>query len=201
MAPWFTNLLAQPAEGVILIALLLGGGLILGYAIRTGVPPMPTGPTVRRAMFDFLPERVDGTVYDLGSGWGGVAVALADRYPGNPVIGIELSPLPWLWSRLRLALRPRPNLIFRRGDFLTMPLGDAGAITCYLMIGAMTRLAVKLSDELEPGTVVVSHAFALPGWEPETVAIVRDVGSVWVYRYVAGRSVASSRVNEQGDGA
>lgn len=198
MEPWLTNLLNQPAQAILLIGLLLGGALILVYAVRTGVPPMPTGPTVRRAMFDFLPDRVDGVVYDLGSGWGGMAVALAERYPDNRVIGIELSPLPWLWSRLRLGLQPRPNLTFKRADFLKQPLGDAGALTCYLMIGAMTPLAAKLARELKPGAVIVSNAFALRGWEPEKVAIVRDAGSAWVYRYVAGQSVACSAETDEG---
>lgn len=198
MGPWLANLLNQPAQAILLIALMLGGVLILIYAVRTGVPPMPTGPTVRRAMFDFLPGRVDGVVYDLGSGWGGMAIALAERYPDNRVVGIELSPLPWLWSRLRLAIRPRPNLTFQRANFLKQPLDDAGAITCYLMIGAMTPLAAKLKKELKPGSVIVSHAFALRGWEPEKVAIVRAAGSAWVYRYVAGRSVACSNKNDEG---
>ena len=161
MELWLDNLLTQPAEAILLIALLLGGALIAGYTLRTGVPPMPTSRMVRHAMLDALPARVGGVIYELGSGWGGMAVALAERYPNNRVIGIELSPLPWAWSRLRLTVRPRPNLTFRRADFLKLPLGDAGAVTFYLMIGAMIPLAAKLRGELTPGAVIVSNAFAL----------------------------------------
>lgn len=175
------------AEAIVLIVLLLLGTVILAYTVRTGVPPMPTGPGARAVMLRLMPKAVDGTVYDLGSGWGGLALALADRYPGNPVVGIELSPIPYLFSRARLLLRPRPNLQFRRADLLRRPLGDAGALTCYLMPPVMRRLGPKLAAELRPGAVVVSYTFAFDGWRPETMTIEAESGPSPIYRYIAGR--------------
>lgn len=173
------------AEAILLIALLLGGLLIAGYALRTGVPPMPTGPGTRRVMLRLLPAAVDGTIYDLGSGWGGLARALAARHPHNRVVGIELSPLPWLFAAVMLRLRPLPNLDFRRGDVLSAPLGDAGAVAFYLMPGPLRRLAPKLEAELAPGTPVVSNGFAVPGWQPRATVLDGDTGPSPVYRYDA----------------
>ena len=174
------------AEAVVLVAMLAVGLVILAYTVRTGVPPMPTRPGTRAALLRQLPRAVDGTVYDLGSGWGGLALALADRYPGNPVVGIELSPVPWLFARLRHALRPRPNLVYRRADLLAEPLGDAGAAVCYLMPSVMRRLGPKLTAELRPGMVVVSYSFAFDGWPPEIVAVDAESGPEPIYRYRAG---------------
>lgn len=170
-------------EAVVLVTLLAGGLLIVAYALRTGVPPMPTGPGTRAVMLQLLPETVEGTVYDLGSGWGGLAFALARRYPANRVVGIELSPLPWLFARTMLMLRPRPNLEFRRAELMTVALSDAGAIVCYLMPGTMRRLAPKLAKELRPGTPVVAYSFAFDGWRPDAAVLAPESGPLPVYRY------------------
>lgn len=173
------------AEAILLVALLLAGLLIVGYALRTGVPPMPTGPGTRRVMLRLLPAAIDGTIYDLGSGWGGLARALARRYPDTPVVGIELSPLPWLFAAAMLRLRPLPNLRFRRADFLSAPLADAGAVAFYLMPAPVRQLTPKLEAELRPGTPVVSNGFAVPGWAPQATVLDGDTGPSPVYRYAA----------------
>lgn len=177
---------AGGAEAVVLVVLLLGGLLIVAYAVRTGVPPMPTAAGTRAAMLRLLPDRIEGTVYDLGSGWGGLAFALARRYPDNPVVGLELSPLPWLFSRVMLAIRRLPNLQFRRADMLDVALTDAGAATCYLIPTAMQRLAPKLAAELRPGVSVVSYSFAIDSWIPDAAELTADAGPLPVYRYVIG---------------
>ena len=182
-----SDLALDGAEVITLVTLLLGGLLIVGYALRTGVPPMPTGPGTRAAMLRLLPERIDGTIYDLGSGWGGLAFATARRYPGNPVVGIELSPLPWLFSRVMLAVFRYPNLSFRRADLMAVPLNDAGAAVCYLMPAVMQRLAPKLDAEARPGTVVVSYSFAFDRWVPDAALMEADAGPLLIYRYTVGR--------------
>ena len=81
-------------------ALIVAFGTIAAVAVWTvvtGSPPTPTSMRVRRAMLAILPPRLPladrGRIYELGSGWGGLSRALADRFPGQPVVGIELSPL------------------------------------------------------------------------------------------------------------
>ena len=190
------DLASDGAEAITLVVLLLGGLLIALYAVRTGVPPMPTSRGARAAMLRLLPDRLDGTLYDLGSGWGGLALALARRHPGNPVVGIELSPLPWLFSRIMLAIRPCPNLQFRRADMLAATLTDAGAVTCYLIPSAMRRLAPKLAAELRSGVPVVSYGFAIDDWVPDAAEMAADAGPYPLYRYIAGvEDIAPAPVN------
>ena len=157
--------------------------LLLAYSVRTGISPVPTTPRVAEALLALVPEIPPGTVYELGSGWGNLALALARRFPDRPVVAYELSPLPWLASRLWLRLFPRPNLTLRRADFFEAPLGQAALVVCYLYPGAMGRLAPKLERELAAGTLVLSNCFAVPGWLPEAVRRAHDQYETEVFLY------------------
>ncbi len=180
-------------DAAVLIALLVGGLSILVTTVRTGVPPMPTNRAVKETMVAMLPpDTAPRVIYDLGSGWGTLAVTLADRYPEARVIGIELSPIPYAFSRLRQRIRPRPNLDLHWGDFLKRDLSDADLMVCYLMLQVMDRLQDKLDRELAPGTLVLSNAFAFRGWKAEEIRVVETAMSAWVYRYRIGTDGAES---------
>ena len=99
------------SDAIVLILLLLVGLLILIYTVITGVPPMPTHRRVVPVMFEMIPkEWTPRVAYDLGCGWGQLAFQLATRFPDTKVIGIELSPLPWAFCKLRQVVQRRPNL-------------------------------------------------------------------------------------------
>ena len=168
-----------------LIAAFGAIALVGVYAVIAGVPPTPPGRRLRQVVFSLLPEgdAVAGVVYDLGSGWGGLALGLARRHPGHAVRGVELSPLPWLASRVRAAVARAPGLSFQRGDFFKMPLGNAGLVVCYLFPAKMVRLEEKLARELAPGTPVLSLVFAFPTWTPARVLDAGDLYHSKVYLY------------------
>lgn len=195
MLDFIDQIAALPGiEVAVLVVMLLGGLLILIFTLITGVPPMPTNRLVMPVMFDMIPRHETPKIaYDLGCGWGGLAFALATRFPDARVIGIELSPLPWLYCKLRQVVQRRPNLEIHYGNFLRMPLGDADLIFCYLMIGAMRRLTTKLDQESRDGTVVIANSFAFQDWLPEDVRVVQGAMSAWVYRY----RVAADRSHHQ----
>lgn len=185
MSDFINHIAALPgSEAVVLVLILLGGFLILIFTLITGVPPMPTHRLVVPVMFNMIPKSPPPEViYDLGCGWGRLAFALAGRFPNARVIGIELSPLPWLFCKIRRVFQRRPNLEIRYGNFLRMPLGDADVIFCYLMIGAMRRLQNKLDQEAHDGTVVIANSFALQDWIPDEIQVVQGAMSALVYRY------------------
>jgi hypothetical protein len=172
-----------------LVLVLAAFALMLGYTIRTGISPVPTTPRVAAEIFaacppeSLIPPEAGNVVYELGSGWGNLAMALAKRFPERAVVGYELSPLPWLVSRLLLRLRPRPNLALHRADFMAADLGDAALVVCYLYPGAMRRLREKLERELPAGALVVSNAFLVPGWRPTSVRHATDQYESPVYLY------------------
>jgi hypothetical protein len=166
---------------LVLALALLALWLVLD-AVRLGIGPMPSGPRAVGAVLELLPGDLTGEIHELGSGWGGLARALARARPGSRVEASELAWVPHLASRL-LALPGPANLRLHRRDLLSAPLGQAGVVVCYLYPAAMARLRPKLESELRPGAVVISHAFAVPGWTP---AEVRELGDLWhtrVYLY------------------
>lgn len=173
-------------ELTILVIALAAVASVLGWYLLTGTPPMPTMPTVKRVMLAALPDKLEGTVYDLGSGWGGMAFALARRYPGCRVTGFEVSPLPWAFSRLRLLLQPVPNLYFRYGNFHKVSQEDAALVVCYLVPCAMDKLKQKLETELKPGTLVLCNFFRVPDWRPASEHLVPDMHATPVYLYRIG---------------
>jgi hypothetical protein len=169
---------------LLLVALLLAGMLsIVFHTLRTGISPMPTTAKVRREVLTLLAGDFEGTLLELGSGWGTLAFALADHLPRARVVAFELSPLPYAFSWLRQRLAPRPNLELRREDFFQASFSGASAIVCYLFPGAMSRLGPKLLAELAPGTRILSHTFALRGWKPLRTLGVDDLYRTPVYLY------------------
>jgi hypothetical protein len=170
-----------------LLGLLLGIGAgisIVYWSIRNGISPMPTSPRVAAKLLEALPEKVKGTVFELGSGWGSLAFPLAEKYPLNCIKAYESSPVPYYFSRLRLWIFPHANLQIHRRDFFEAPLGEAALIVCYLYPGAMQRLKDKFERELAPGTHIVSNTFAVPGWTALKTIDTGDIygSKIFVYR-------------------
>ena len=170
-------------EIVTLIAALAVIALVFVYTLIIGNPPTPTSPRVRARLMAVLPPLGSGSVFELGSGWGTLAFPLARRFPERPVIAVERAPVPWLASRLRLALAGPPNLKIERGDFLARPLDGAALVVCYLHAPAMARLKTKLEAELTPGCWVLSHTFRMAGWEPVRTEGAGDLYRTPVYLY------------------
>ena len=169
---------------LVLVGVLLGGMLsIVFHTLRTGISPMPTSAKVRRQLLTLLPPEQEGTLLELGSGWGDLAFALADHCPRARVVAYELSPLPYAFARLRQRLAPRPNLRFVREDFFGASFAQASVIVCYLYPGAMSRLAPRFLVEPAPGTRLLSHTFALRGWTPRRTLVVDDLYRTPIYLY------------------
>jgi hypothetical protein len=170
---------------LLLLAILLGGMLsIVLYTLRTGISPMPTSWKVRRQLLPLLEPDLEGTVLELGSGWGTLAFALADRCPRARVVAFELSPLPFAVCWLRQRIAPRSNLQLLRQDFFRASFAGASVVVCYLFPGAMARLSPKLLAELPRGARIISHTFALRGWQPVRTLKVGDVYRTPIYVYV-----------------
>ena len=177
-------------ELVALALALLIIAVIFVPTLITGSSPVPTSHRVRGAILMVLPERLPGPdtgiIYELGSGWGGMAFALARKYPNHTVIGYEISPLPWLVARSRLLFNQQKNLHFRLANYNTKSLSDAVLILCYLLPEPMLKLRSKLETELVSGTLVVSNTFAFRGWHALDDKVADDVYKSHVFLYEMG---------------
>lgn len=179
-----TMILTEWVGSVLLIASLAGLALSIVYwSLRNGISPMPTSFKAKRCLFSLLPEKLDGPIYELGSGWGTLLFPLAERYPHCLAVGIESSPLPYWASKTSLGFKQLSNVQLLRKNFFDVPLNDAGLVVCYLYPGAMKSLKAKFEKELAQGTWVISNTFAVPGWTPVASVDVGDLYRSKIYVY------------------
>ncbi|ADI39096.1 putative uncharacterized protein [Waddlia chondrophila 2032/99] len=167
---------------IFLFLLIFILSLVVVWTMKNGISPMPSSSKATNAIVFLLPE-IEGTVYELGSGWGHLLFPLCERYPNNPVIGIESSPIPYLFSKILSLFLKKPNLILLRKNFFNHSLADASLIVCYLYPGAMEKLRDKFQKELHPGTTVISNTFAIPGWIPMKTYVLDDLYRTKIYLY------------------
>ncbi|WP_151636344.1 class I SAM-dependent methyltransferase [Noviherbaspirillum aerium] len=141
--------------------------LILYWStFRTQVPYYPSRAAVWHEVERLLPSDRPPRFIDIGSGFGGLTMHLARRRPDGDFAGIELAPLPWFASLVRARLSGSRGR-FLRGDYADLDFGDYDVIFAYLSPAAMPALASKAMAEMKPGSLLLSHEFAIPGVEPQ----------------------------------
>ena len=156
---------------------------IVVTSLRVGISPMPSSRKAQKAIISAIPPNTHGLIFDLGSGWGNVIFSLARSFPLATIRGVELSPVPWAVSRIRVSLFGPSNLNIQRGNFQDISLEGAEVVVCYLFPDGMTSLKTKFEEELKPNTLIVSNTFRLAGWEPEEVITLNDIHQTPIYRY------------------
>ena len=137
------------------------------------VPFITTPDEVVVRMLELAGTRADDLVADLGSGDGRIVITAARRF-GARGLGIELDDALVQKSRenARLAgVAERVRLV--QGDVLTADFSAATIVTVYLLPDLMGRLQPRFTEELRPGTRVVSHAFRMAGWRPDRTETMR----------------------------
>jgi hypothetical protein len=185
----FQNFLLSPHSGLLIVGflflflLLWAFFSIIIWSIKNGISPQPTSSSVKKAVLNTLPSEMKGTIYELGSGWGLLAIALARKYPLAKIIGYETSPIPYLFSKVLAYCLKLPNIEIYRKNFYECPLQDASLIVCYLYPAAMDVLKLKFEKELTSGTTIMSHTFAIPGWKPKRKFEANDLYHTPIYYY------------------
>ncbi len=93
-------------------------------------------------------------VYDIGSGDGRFLLYIAKNY-GARVVGIEIDPLKWLYSNIKLKVNSLNGYV-KLGNFFDTDISDADVVFIYLPQDTVDRLQKKLKS-LRKGAVVVSY--------------------------------------------
>lgn len=170
---------------IFILALVLSALIsIVWTTLRLGMSPMPSSGKAVQAMLAATDGAGEGTIVDLGSGWGTLAIAFARQYPDRQIIGYEVSFFPWLISVLFRHLLALENLVFLRQNFLDADLGGASVLLCYLYPGGMTAIQEKLNSSPPKGdTLIVSNTFALPGFKPVQIVHLKDPYLTPIYVY------------------
>ena len=131
-------------------------------------------------------------VYDLGAGDGKIAIAAAKDF-GARAVGIEYNPdMAALGQRNaeRAGVADRVKII--QGDIFKEDFSKATVVTLYLLPDLNLQLRPTIL-KMKPGTRVVSHAFTMAEWQPDTVIDTPARGYYWVVpANVAGEWVFNS---------
>lgn len=165
---------------------LMIGFSIIWSTLALGISPMPSSSKARKAVLQLASETGNGSIYDLGSGWGGLLVALARKYPQRKIVGYELSFLPWLVTLILKEILGLKNLEIYRRDFYQADLKEAAVIVCYLFPEGMKKLEDKISsDNIDNKNLeyLISNNFALPSHKPFQTIQLNDFYKSPVYLY------------------
>jgi SAM-dependent methyltransferase len=167
--------------GIVVIVILV---ILLGflYMILSVWWPMLTGgagftptPYHKASLAMELAEvGPQDLVYDLGCGTGVVLEEAKKR--GATVLGIEVEPVRWLTAKFRVR-----GVKVKLGNMFKIPLHNATVVFIFQYPNVNERLKRKFSQELKPGTRVVSYMWEIKGWKP--IIVVEDV-----YLYLIGES-------------
>ena len=142
-------------------------------------------------MLDLAGVADTDLVYDLGSGDGRIVIAAARR--GARAVGVELDSILVEESRASadtagVAARTE----FRATDLFATDLRPATVVTLYLGRELNQRLRPIFLRDLRPGTRVVSQAFDMGDWAPDSVVTVRsrEVAATPVHLWIVPADVA-----------
>jgi SAM-dependent methyltransferase len=145
-------------------------------------------------MLELARVTKNDVVYDLGSGDGRIVIEAARRF-GARGVGVEIDPdLVREARRNAEATGVGGRVRFRHEDMFKAEIRDGTVVTLFILQTLNERLRPKLLAELRPGTRVVSHAFDMGDWEPDSIVSVkrRDGGASPVYLWIIPASVAGT---------
>jgi hypothetical protein len=168
---------------ILIIVMLIAISVLLNES-RAGISPTPTMPGTRRVVLDLLAKYVDINrplkVAELGSGWGGLAIKIANRFPLATIIGFEISPWPFILSRVFTSLNKR--ITISKQDFFDDDWNKYDVLVCYLSPKHMQKIEEKIL-RLNQKPIVISCAFPMPNSLPTEIITIRQIVNVSVYVY------------------
>ncbi len=140
-------------------------------SLRTRVPLYLSSSAAVDAVVQRLPERPGLKVIDLGCGLGGWLLRLKAARPDLVASGVEMAPLNFLVSRLRLSRRAEVRL----GSIWETDLSGYDVVYAYLSPAPMPRLWEKVRREMRPGSLFISNSFDVPGFPPDETVELHDL--------------------------
>ena len=128
---------------------------------------LPTPDSLVTKMLDLGQVTAKDVVIDLGSGDGRTVIAAAKR--GARALGIEYNPdMVEFATRAAQKAGVEGKARFIKADLFEADFSEATVITMYLLSSLNMKLRPKILD-LKPGTRIVSHAFDMGDWKPDTI--------------------------------
>ena len=149
--------------------------LVYWSTFRSQVPLYLSSRKVWMALETLLPADRPLRFIDIGSGLGGVLTHLARARPESHFHGVEIAPLPFILSWLRIRLGGFRNCTVRRQSLWDCDLGDYDVVFAYLSPVPMAELWQKVERELHPGALFISNSFNVSDHPPQTTREIDDL--------------------------
>lgn len=182
-------------EIIFFVITALMGFSIVYSTLTLGISPMPSSMKARQAMLQLSDEldhevgmetgiaKRTGPILELGSGWGGLLISMAKKYPQREIVGFELSIMPWFTTLILIKALGLKNIKVCRQNFIKADIAGASVIFCYLFPAGMTALDDKLTGEDAWPEYLISNNFSLPSGKPMKVIELDDLYKSPVYLY------------------
>ncbi len=141
-----------------------------GKADAEDLAPFVTTPMeVVAKMLEMAEVDSQDIVYDIGCGDGRIVVMAAEKY-GARGVGIDIDPQRIDEAKENARSANVEHLLrFYLGDATTMNFSEATVVALYLLPESNAILRPMFDEQLEPGVVVVTHNYRIPGWEEKEV--------------------------------
>ena len=148
--------------------LLLFLFFLLSYwsTFQTRVPYFPSTLPVWNAIDGLLPLNQPISFVDIGSGFGGLVLHLAKRRPESQFCGVEIAPVPWLVSFLRIFHSNLP-VRFIRSNYEQLNFAEFDVVFAYLSPAVMPAVWMKVTREMKKGALFISYEFPIPQVEAD----------------------------------
>jgi len=131
------------------------------------VPFVPTKRPVVAEMLKMANVCSDDILYDLGCGDGRIVITAADK-KGSRGVGIDLDPERIRECRENAEKFKVESLVrFYKKDLFTADFSEATVVALYLFTEINLKLRPRILCELQPGTRIVSHNYAMGDWKSD----------------------------------
>jgi SAM-dependent methyltransferase len=146
-------------------------------------PCVPSGKKTVQKMIRAACITPSDIVYDLGCGDGRFVFAAA-KAGAKKTVGIEISPLVFLYAKFRSWFLGTKNSAIRFGNFFHFSeVKDADVLFLFLLPNILEEVFREIWPHLKPGTRVISNSF-FPEHVSPKVVIPKDKGGKKIYVYV-----------------
>jgi len=150
-------------------------------------PYYPTPETIVDRMLSLGGLKSGEKMFDLGSGDGRIVIMAAQKFHADAT-GVELDKDLWRQSTDKIrSLNLDKTARIIHGDILKQDVSSADLVTVYLLPSSNEKVRPMLEKQLNKGSRVVAHDFAIAGWTPDKVEDVEDDGegrshTLYLYR-------------------
>jgi hypothetical protein len=163
---------------IVVLGIFLIGVASMFLSRRWGAPWIISDNEAIDRMLELADLKEGDIVVDLGAGDGRVMIRAVQNYEVT-AIGFEIDPIRCWLARFfiwRRGLRKKASVVWK--DIFQADFSMADAVLVYLTRESNKRLRPIFEVQLKPGTMVVSNAFAVPGWTPVKID---NVNLIFVY--------------------